>query len=81
MIREWSHAPFAYRYGMGLGRREARSEELADMFDLQISAEDDSRHRHHRLHHSYKRQGCKIVVELAGCAVLRKACKLNPYCI
>ena len=54
-MREWSHALYSCCYGRGGGEGEVRRRKLADSFELQISAENDSGNPYQRLHYGYER--------------------------
>ena len=43
----------------------------------QIPSKDDSRYRHHCLHHSDQRSRCEAAIELDGSTFLREACQLG----
>ena len=78
-MREWwSYGPCVGCNAMdGLGKRTLEWGSWLTCIGLQISAEDDSGDPYGCLHYRYERQGCEIVAELDGCAVLGEARKLN----
>lgn len=65
---------------LGLLRGKVDASGYTDIIAFtQLSAEDDTRNRHHGLYYGYERQRREAVVEFDGRAILRQTCELKPH--